>query len=617
MCSIAATYQMPIGYCSLMSEKMTHRGPDSRGSFRDGEVELCHNRLSVIDPENGAQPMTLTVFGRSATVVYNGEIYNTDELTAALAQKGVFPKTRCDTEVLLLSYLTFGDSFVEMLNGIFAFVIWDADRRRLYAARDRLGVKPLFYAKTGEGLALSSEIKGLLALPTLSPKIGIEGLWDLLLLAPVSLPERTVYDGIMQLPPAGRLICDADNADGINRINKINKINKIKIDKYWSLKASPAPTTDPIEASEHLRDLLFDTVRRQLRSDVPLCCFLSGGLDSSILTAIAAKILAESGKRLSTYSFEYEGGRESFKTSLFQPNSDDAFAAELAAALGTDHRVLTAPIDAVAELLPDAAAYRDLPGQADIDSSLLYYCREVKKEHTVAISGECADEIFGGYPWFYRPEMLENRYFPWMHDPTARLSLFRPELTHPSDALCYLSKICQKAIENVPCLEEDDAETVAYRRASVLSTDYFMTNLLERKDRMSMAASLEVRVPFADHRIIELVYNLPKSVKFEDGVEKSLLRRAGGGLLPEKILRRKKSPYPKTHSQRYEQIVSKMLDDELKKDGFLANALSLDALERLRRGKDATWMGQLMSRPQLIAWLVQLSRWSEGKQICV
>lgn len=600
MCSIAATYRMASGICSLISDKMTHRGPDSRGSFRDGEVELCHNRLSVIDPENGAQPMSLTVFGRSATIVYNGELYNTDELTAALAERGVCPRTRCDTEVLLLAYLTFGDNFVEMLNGIFAFVIWDADRRRIYAARDRLGVKPLFYVKNGESLAISSEIKGLLALPTLSPKIGIEGLWGLLLLSPISLPERTVYDDIMQLPPAGRLICDADG---------------VRIDKYWSLKAAPAQTTDPIEAAKHLRELLFDTVRRQLRSDVPLCCFLSGGLDSSILTAIAAEIYAESGRRLSTYSFEYEGGRESFKTSLFQPNSDDSFASELAESLGTDHRVLTAPIEAVADLLPDAAYYRDLPGQADIDSSLLYYCRQVKKEHTVAISGECADEIFGGYPWFYRPEMLGNRYFPWMHDPTARLSLFRPELTRPSDAMEYLADVCKRAAENIPCLESDDPETLAYRRASVLSTDYFMTNLLERKDRMSMAASLEVRVPFADHRIIEFVYNLPKSVKFEDGVEKSLLRRAGVGLLPEKILRRKKSPYPKTHSPRFEQIVSKMLDDELKKDSFLANWLAPGAADRLRDGKDTTWMGQLMSRPQLIAWLVQLSHWSEGKEI--
>lgn len=601
MCSIAATYRLSSGDCRRISETMTHRGPDERGEFHEGEVALFHNRLSVIDPENGQQPMVATLWGRSVAVVYNGELYNTDELTSELADRGVYPTTNCDTELLLLCYLAFGEHFVEKLNGIFAFVIYDRTDGRFIAARDRLGVKPLYYRcdETCGSLAIASEMKGLLALDE-TPTVTRQGLWQLLTLSPISLPKQTIYKNISSLPPASVLTFDGF---------------RVGIYKYWKLKALPALTNDSREAAEVVRRLLCDAVRRQLRSDVPLATFLSGGLDSSVLTAIAAKIYAERGERLSTYSFEYEGERENFKSSLFQPDSDDNYAAWLAGLLGTDHTVLVAGDADVADALIDAAYYRDMPGQADIDSSLLFYCRSVKKRHTVAISGECSDEIFGGYPWFYRPEMLENRYFPWMHDPTARLSLFRADAIGQGDALEFLEDVCRHAKEDVPICDADDGEMIAYRRATMLSVNYFMTNLLERKDRMSMAASLEVRVPFADHRLIEYVYNLPPQIKFEGGVEKSLLRRAAEGLLPEKIVKRKKSPYPKTHSAIYERAVSEMLDKELAKGGFLSEVIDRDALERLRRGEDVTWMGQLMSRPQMLGWLVQLSAWSEGKKL--
>lgn len=602
MCSIAATYRKRAGDCRKISETMTHRGPDERGEFHEGEVELCHNRLSVIDPENGHQPMCAELWGRSAAVVYNGELYNTDELEAELAKLGVFPQTRCDTEVLLLCYLTFGVDFVEKLNGIFSFVIYDRTEKVLIAARDRLGVKPLYYSydEGARALAIASEMKGLLALEE-RPTLTREGLWMLLTLAPISLPEQTVYKNIKQLPPASIMTLGANG--------------RLRISKYWQLKAHPALTYDPREAAEEVRRLLCDAVRRQLRSDVPLATFLSGGLDSSVLTAIAAKIYAERGERLSTYSFEYEGERENFRRSLFQPDSDDQYAEKLSEELGTNHTILIASDRDVANALADAEYFRDMPGQADIDSSLLYFCRKVKERHTVAISGECSDEIFGGYPWFYRPEMLENRYFPWMHDPTARLSLFRADAIGRDGALEFLEDVCRLAKENVPICDADDGEMIAYRRATVLSVDYFMTNLLERKDRMSMAASLEVRVPFADHRLIEFVYDLPPQIKFEGGVEKSLLRRAAKGFLPERILKRKKSPYPKTHSAGYERLVGEMLDRKLANGGVLSEIIDRDALERLKSGEDVTWMGQLMSRPQMLGWLYQLAEMLERYEI--
>jgi asparagine synthase (glutamine-hydrolysing) len=324
---------------------------------------------------------------------------------------------------------------------------------------------------------------------------------------------------------------------------------------------------------------------------------------------VAAKAHRPPGEKLVTYSFEYEGNRESFRPTLFQPAGDDAYAAALAEELGTAHTVLTAPTKEIAKGLLDAVEARDLPGQADIDSSLLYYCTEIKKRHTVVLSGECSDEIFGGYPWFYRREMLENDLFPWLHAPRARISLFDDAVVHAEAGYDYVRRCLQDSRRDCPHLAGESEEDYTAREATWLSTRYFMANLLERKDRMSMYAGVEVRVPFADHRILEYVFNLPWSIKYENGVEKALLRHAMEGCLPERVLWRKKSPYPKTHNPQYEQIVREMLQARLRGDGFLASAIDRRKLQSFLDGENTTWQGQLMSRPQMIAWLCQLDHW--------
>ena len=326
--------------------------------------------------------------------------------------------------------------------------------------------------------------------------------------------------------------------------------------------------------------------------------------------------MRETGRVLCTYSFEYEGNRENFRTSLFQPQGDDEFAILTAARLGTDHTVLTVPTRQVAFLLSDAMRARDLPGQADIDSSLLYFCRRVKERHTVALSGECSDEIFGGYPWFYRPEMLERDFFPWLHDPRARIGLLRRELTDAEEGYRALSEIYRRDVSDAPVVEGEGDAMRRSRIASYLSMKYFMANLLERKDRMSMYSGLEVRVPFGDHRIAELVYNIPWEYKMENGHEKSLLREAMRRYLPDEILWRKKSPYPKTHSPAYESLVRDMLRGRLeRKDGALSDMIDKARLTALLDGGNLTWFGQLMSRPQLFAWLYQFDVFCESYQV--
>ena len=574
---------------------MARRGPDGNGVHAVNGVCFYHNRLAVMDPAGGKQPMSALFRRKRYTIVYNGEIYNNDALRAELKKHGAVFFTSCDTETVLWAYIIFGEKAPTYLNGIFAFAVHNESDHTVFFARDRLGVKPLFYAQMGTKFYFASEIKALLSHTDIPAEVDEVGLWQLLYLAPVTLPHQTVFRHIKPLLPGH---CATLSREGFS------------VKPYWALQAE-ACHDDAATAAARVRELLVDATVRQLDSDVPLAVLLSGGLDSSSLAAIAARELRAHGKRLSTYSFEYEGNRESFTPTLFQPAGDDAYAAALADELGTAHTVLTAPTEIVAARLYEATMARDLPGQADIDSSLLYYCGEIKKRHTVVLSGECSDEIFGGYPWFYRPEMLSRDFFPWVHDPTVRVGLFEAKAVRATEGLAYMREAFRASLEGCPMVEGESDSMRLSRRATWLSVRYFMANLLERKDRMSMYEGVEVRVPFADHRILEYVFNVPWEIKFEGGTEKALLRRAIEGYLPDRVLWRKKSPYPKTHNPRYEVIVREMLARHLARDGFLKNVLHMGRLQALLDGENNTWFGQLMARPQLLAWLCQLDFWFE------
>ena len=447
-------------------------------------------------------------------------------------------------------------------------------------------------------MIFASEIKAMLAHPKITSDVTKEGLWEVIYLSPNFVSGKSVFKDILELSPAECMIFDK---------------NGIKKWKYWQVNAMPY-FKDRDYAVEKTRELVSSAVKMQLGSDVGLCVLLSGGLDSSVVSAIASKEYKKNGKVLSTYSFEYEGNKESFENSLFQPERDDEFATYLADYLGTNHTVLTCPTTTLAENLTTSAYYRDLPGQADIDSSLLYFCKEIKKNHTVGLSGECSDEIFGGYPWFYRPEMLYSDFFPWIHAPRLRPSLFKDSVSNSDEGYEYIREIYKKSLRECPTLPSDTPEMKNSRVASYLSVNYFMTSLLQRKDRMSMASGVEIRVPFADHRIYEFLYNVPWEIKFEGGVEKALLRNSMKEYLPERILWRKKSPYPKTHNPEYLKLVLKMLNERLRSSHYLKECLDMNKVNEVV-GTKKTWFGQLMSDAQLIAWLIQLDYWLENNKI--
>ncbi|MFX3634942.1 MAG: asparagine synthase (glutamine-hydrolyzing) [Candidatus Pristimantibacillus sp.] len=582
-----------------MTETLSLRGPDASGTWISAHCALGHRRLSVIDPENGAQPMIRRSEDDTYVVVYNGELYNALELRKELESRGRSFSTHCDTEVLLVSYIEWGKACIERFNGIFAFAIWDVTEQELFLARDRLGVKPLFYS-TAEGLFLfGSEQKSILAHPAVKAEVGAEGLAEVFILGPARTPGEGVYKHITEVLPGQ---CMTVNRGGI------------RTTKYWSLESFPHD--EDVEATaEHVRELLKDTTERQLVSDVPVCTLLSGGLDSSALTTLAVRYYEQTGQgNVHTYSVDYADNDKNFQAHAFQPNSDAPWIDRMTSHLGTIHHPVQFDTPELVSALRDATLARDLPGMADVDASLLLFCREIKKGATVAISGEAADEIFGGYPWFHREDALNASTFPWSLASSMRSELLAPDVASWIRPLDYIGDRYADAIAEVPHLDGESEQLRKMRQMSYLNITRFMPTLLDRKDRMSMAAGLEVRVPFCDHRLVQYVWNIPWEIKTSGDREKGILRKALKGVLPDDVLTRKKSPYPKTHNPNYLSAVKSLLLDVLNNPSSpLLPLINVKKVRELAESDSAKsnipWFGQLMSGPQLFAYLYQVNVW--------
>ncbi|WML57183.1 asparagine synthase (glutamine-hydrolyzing) [Neobacillus sp. PS2-9] len=588
-----------------MVNTLERRGPDETNIWYDTHVGFGHKRLIVVDPEGGRQPMTKQKDGFNYTICYNGELYNTEDIRKILHTKGYSFKGHSDTEVLLTAYIEWAEECVNYLNGIYAFAVWDSKRELLFIGRDRLGVKPLFYKEHKKGFVFASEIKALLAHPEIKTEIDHEGLAEVFGAGPSRSPGSGIFKGIKELRPAHALTFSK---------------NGLKIWRYWNVK-SAEHKENAEETAEKVRYLVTDAVTRQLVSDVPLCTFLSGGLDSSIITAIAAKGFEAQGKgQLHTYSIDYEGNDQYFSSNEFQPEADGKFIQMMTNHFGTRHHNKTITQAQLVNDLLEATHVKDLPGMADVDSSLLWFCKEIKKDFVVSLSGECADEIFGGYPWFHRQQDLERPGFPWMRSVHERQALLQPEWQKRLKLDEYCLEQYKQAIAETPKLDGESLEESKRRELFYINMTWFMTTLLDRKDRMSMGASLEVRVPFADHRLVEYVWNIPWDLKMYRGREKGILRKAFEGIIPEEVLYRKKSPYPKTHNPEYTMAIQKWMGKILQdKSSVLHEFFQKDQLEGIvsSGGKSfqEPWFGQLMTGPQLLAYLVQLHTWFKDYNI--
>lgn len=584
-----------------MQSVLTNRGPDQNGFYMDTHCALAHTRLAVIDVERGKQPMTRTTHDGTYTLVYNGELYNTDTLRTVLQKEGAVFTTHCDTEVVLQAYIHWGAACTERFNGIFAFAVWEQENQRLFLARDRIGVKPLFYAEIPDGFVFASEIKSLLQHPAVPHTIDRNGIAQILLLG----PGRSAGCGVFQtVKEVKRASCGYATKDGV------------QLSSYWKLQAKPHTETTA-QTIEHVRYLVKDAVTRQLVSDVPIGTFLSGGLDSSLLSSIANGVLKERGEVLHTFSVDYKDNEKYFQKSHFQPNSDPDYIRRMMEYLQCQHHWTVLDTPQLAEALIPAMQARDLPGMVDVDSSLYLFCGEIKKHVTVALSGECADELFGGYPWYRDPNIRERDGFPWAQSTAYRMQFLREEFAEQIDGEAFVTAAYEDTIQQADGLPDDSPLEKRMRQMMLLNLEWFMQTLLDRKDRMSMANALEVRVPFCDYRIAEYLYNVPWEMKEYKGYEKGLLRAAMQDYLPEEVLWRKKSPYPKTHNPNYLQAVRKMLYAILQdKNAPLFQLVKREEIEQLfMQPSTVQWYGQLMAYPQTIAYFVQLNAWMQQYQV--
>jgi len=528
-----------------MTATMDCRGPDDRGTWIDGPAGLGHRRLAIIDLPGGRQPMTAEAGGdiaggQSIVIVYSGETYNYTELRAELASRGHRFSTESDTEVVLRGYIEWGAAVAERLNGMYAFAIWDGRDRKLRLVRDRMGIKPLYYSPTPDGVLFGSEPKAILANPLARRAVGIDGLRELFVM--VKTPGHAFWDGMRKVEPGTVVTISPEG---------------VRTDVYWTLETREH--TDDRDASvAHVRELLDDIVRRQLVADVPRCVLLSGGLDSSTLTALSAQQLAETGQKIRSFAVDFVGQAKNFVPDPIRADPDTPFVHAVAEHSGTVHQDIVLDAEALTDLDARRTVIRarDMPaGLGDMDTSLYLLFKEIRDHSTVALSGESADEVFGGYQDFFDEDARRGGTFPWLVKFVENfgddMSLLRPELQQAMDLPNYIADSYQTAVATIERLPGESDFEFGMRRVCHLYLTRFVRFLLDRKDRLSMAVGLEVRVPFCDHRLVEYVYNAPWAIKSFDGREKSLLREAAADVLPRSVYDRVKSPYPSTQDPRY------------------------------------------------------------------
>ncbi|MER7970404.1 asparagine synthase (glutamine-hydrolyzing) [Streptomyces sp. NPDC096080] len=553
-----------------MTETMSCRGPDDRGTWVQGHAALGHRRLAIIDLPGGRQPMSADTPHGTVALVYSGETYNFGELRRELDGRGHRFTTDSDTEVVLRGYLEWGDRVAERLNGMYAFAVWDGRRDQLVMIRDRMGIKPFYYRPTADGVLFGSEPKAILANPLAPARVTADGLRELFTM--VKTPGHAIWDGIAEVEPG--TVVTVDRAGVHRRV-------------YWELETRPH-TDDRDTSIATVRSLLDDIVRRQLVADVPRCTLLSGGLDSSAMTAIAARQLGEHGEKVRSFAVDFVGQADRFVADELRGTPDTPYVHDVARASGTDHQDIVLDAQALAD--PDIRAKviraRDLPtGFGDMDASLYLLFRAIREQSTVALSGESADEVFGGYLQFFDEEARRGENFPWLATFGRHFGddaeVLRPDLLASLDLDGYVADSYRGAIATIRRLDGESDFEYRMRRISHLHLTRFVRVLLDRKDRASMAVGLEVRVPFCDHRLVEYVYNTPWALKSFDGREKSLLREATADVLPRSVYDRVKSPYPSTQDPKYAAALQDQAKDLLARpDHQVFDLVDRDRLHR-------------------------------------
>ena len=536
-------------------------------------------------------------------LVFDGGIYNFEELKRELRGRGVKFTKGDALEICLKGYREYGGDFFRKINGAFALALWDGKKRRTVLCRDKIGIKPLYYTRIRNKIFFGSKIQDVLEKSGIDAVVTKEGLCEIFALGPAKSRTNNIFQHIEEVLPAQYIVFES---------------GKTEKSRYWQLESHVHEDTFP-ETVEKTAWLIKDAVKRQMQADVPICTFLSGGIDSSLVTAICAKELKKQGQQLDTFSFDFEGNQKYFKANAFQPSQDRPWVEKMVQYAGTKHRYLECDNEDLVSYLYKAVDAADLPCMADVEGSMLYFCEQTVKERKVVLTGEGADEIFGGYPWFYKEESFARRAFPWSFDMKTRQTLLLDEWIERLPMEEYAREAYEKTIADTPVLEGEKGREKRRREIAYLNLKWFMATLLDRMDRTSRYCNLDARVPFADERIVQYLWNVPWDMKYKNHTVKGLLRFAGEGLLPKDILWRKKSPYPKTYNPFYE----KMLGEELKgvlarQDAPIKQFLDAEKVKRFLSSPSdygKPWYGQLMAGPQMLAYMLQVNYWLEKYKI--
>ena len=580
-----------------MLASMKHRGTAIAAphTWSDGTL------LQVSQEEQGVEPFTLNWCGDQYTIVLDGCIFNREEILTRLVRSGYAPTGKTDCEYFLLAYLCWGQAFLDSVNGVFALAILQERDGSILMARDRLGVRPLFYAQRGKGLAFASEMKTILAHPSVDPELDVQGAAEILLLGPGRTPGSGVFKDIRELEPGHIAIFRGGN---------------LQLRPYWKLR--DRIHTDSFDKTvENVRYLVIDSIRGQLPQKDRIGAMLSGGLDSSIISALCARELEVRGDILNTFSLDYENQAQHFVPSLFQPNMDTDYIRIMVQTMDCNHHWTVLNPMQLIDGISDVTIARDLPGMADIDTSMLAFCRSIRPHSNIVFSGECADEIFGGYPWYREPAMRDYDGFPWAQTTGERKGFVQDWITQSLNAEDFIRERYIKTLRQADILPENDVGERRIKELTYLNLYWFMQTLLERGDRIGCAAGVELRVPFCDFRIVEYLYAVPWCNKYYKGREKGLLRKAMEGVLPDSVLYRKKSPFPKTHDPAYTEMVSKLLLELIQnRNAAIHQLVRKEALEKLLfQDYPWPWYGQLMRRPQTIVYMLQINYWLENYSV--
>ena len=599
MCAIAGILGLPVDASILgaMQQTMRRRGSDGKGCYQTPGATLLHTQLSLGSATDGAQPMVLEQGSERYVLSFQGELYNARELRRELEMLGHVFTGSSHAEVVLHAYTKWKAEMLEKCNGVFAFAVLEEHTGQVFLARDRIGVKPLFYMPFGDGLLFASEIKTILSYPGVRPRLKAEGVGEILLLGPGRTPGSGVFADLYEIEPG----CYGVYAQG-----------KLRITRYWRLR-DREHTQSFAETAEVVRELVLDAVKRQMTADVPVGTFLSGGLDSSLISAICAREMEKKGERLQTFSLDYAGNDRYFTPGKFQPESDTAYIHRMQQALNSHHHwtVLT-PQDLI-DHIQAATIARDLPGMADVDSSLLAFCGQIRSHVPVILSGECADEIFGGYPWYRDPAMRDCDGFPWAQTTRERMDFLLPDFVDALQPMEFVHSRYAQTLAECDILPGTSPLDRRIKELVNLNFRWFMQTLLDRQERMSMYHGLTVRAPYCDYRIAEYLYGVPWEFKDHKGREKGLLRHAMADFLPDAVCNRKKSPYPKTYDPHYLEMGSELLRQILADPASPIFAMvRRQALQQLLEQEYTwPWYGQLMRRAQTIVYMVQITYWLE------